>query len=115
MEVIATLSFLALFWLIWQLIQAKKLTRFKRYIDKELKGLVINQIKHDLEETRSELFPNNEVHEEATLYYWTKHRARILQRALRDEIIDEKWLKEAGYLRQSQHLFYIEQHVLNER
>lgn len=113
MEVIATLSFLLLFWLIWQFIQAKKYTRFKRYIDKELTPSVIADIKTELNETRSEIFPNNAVHEEATLEYWTAYRVRILQRALRREIIDEEWLKRSGYLRQSQHLFYVEQAALN--
>lgn len=115
MEIIAVLSFSALFWLVWQLFQAKKHTRFKRYIDTEIKPAVINDIKQELLETRSDLFPNNEVHEEATLYYWTEYRVRILQRALKREILDELWLKRSGYLRQSQHLFYVEQAALNKQ
>lgn len=114
MEVIAVFGFLLLFWLIWQLIQAKKHTRFKRYIHTELRSLVITKIKQELESTRSTLFPNNTTHEEATLYYWTEYRIRILQYALQHEIIDENWLKASGYKRQSQHLFYIEQAALNK-
>ena len=50
MEVIAVFGFLLLFWLIWQLIQAKKHTRFKRYIHTELRSLVRTKIKQELEE-----------------------------------------------------------------
>jgi hypothetical protein len=38
---------------------------------------------------------------------------RILQAALQREIISTQWLKDTGNLRNSQHLFHVEQEYLN--
>ncbi len=108
-EIIASLAFSALAWLIWQLIKAKKFNRFKEKIDEELKDKVVTAIIDELNETRSDMFPNNECHQAATIFYWTQYKSRILQAALNKEIIDEQWLKDTGNLRNSQHLFFIEQ------
>jgi len=108
-EIIAFLAFISLAWLIWQLIKAKRFNRFKERIDLELKGKVITAIIDELNETRSDMYPNNEYHQTATIYYWTQYKSRILQAALNKEIIDEQWLKNTGNLRNSQHLFFIEQ------
>lgn len=112
MEVIAVIALSALAWLIWQLIKAKQFNRFKVQIDKELKQKVRQAIIAELNENRSELFPNNECHQEATLLYWTQYKSRILHAALEKEIIDKQWLKETGNLRNAQHLFHIEQQFL---
>lgn len=108
MEIIATLALSFLLWLLWQLVKAKRFTRFKILIDNELADKVITDIKDELEETRSELFPNNIHHQEATLLYWTQYRSRVLHAALRREIIDQQWLLDTGNLRNAQHLFFIE-------
>ena len=113
MEVIAVLAIFALLWLIWQLIQAKKFTQFKQRIEEELKPKVVAHILNALDEQRSELFPNTESHQQATVFYWTQYKSRILQAALQREIIDKKWLKDTGNWRNSQHLFHIEQHLRN--
>jgi|GEM_PF-1490316 len=97
---------------IWQLYRAKQYTKFKKQIEQELKPQVIQKIIEQLNESRSELFPNNAIHEQATLYYWTQYKGRILKAALIHEIIDEKWLKETGNTRNSQHLFHVEQQHL---
>lgn len=112
MEFIVVIAVLILAWLIWQLYKAKQFTRFKVLIEKELKPKVIEKIIQDLNDNRCELFPNNEIHEQATLYYWTQYKSRILKAALIHEIIDEEWLISTGNLRNSQHLFHVEQEYL---
>ena len=108
MEIIATVALLSLLWLVWQLVKAKRFTHFKRQIELELKDKVIDSITQELVETRSELFPNNEHHQAATLLYWTQYKSRILHAALAREIIDQQWLIDTGNLRNAQHLFFIE-------
>ncbi|MGB0938292.1 MAG: hypothetical protein ACPGTQ_12595 [Colwellia sp.] len=108
MEIIAVLALSALVWLLWQLWQAKRFNRFKAYIEKELKPKVIERIIEELDETRSEVFPNNEVHQKATIFYWCQYKSRLLEAALKRDIITQDWLKETGNLRNAQHLFYIE-------
>ncbi|MBL4941472.1 MAG: hypothetical protein JKY81_07375 [Colwellia sp.] len=109
MQIIAVLALASLAWLIWQLVKAKRFTRFKRKIEDELKDKVISDIINELNETRSDLYPNNDCHQAATIFYWTQYQSRILQAALNREIIDEQWLQSTGNLRNSQHLFFIEQ------
>ncbi len=112
MQIIALLAIASLLWLIWQLIRAKRFTRFKQKIEDELKDKVIAHIIEELNETRSEMYPNNECHQEATLFYWCQYKSRILHAALHREIITEKWLEESGNLRNAQHLFHIERQYL---
>ena len=112
MEFIVVIGFLILTWLIWQLIKAKKYTQFKIRIEGELKPKVNAHIIEELEETRSDLFPNTNIHQQASLYYWTQYKGRILKAALEREIINEKWLKDTGNMRNSQHLFHVEQQYL---
>ena len=108
MEIIAVLAFCTLSWLVWQLIKAKKFNRFKLQIERELKPKVIKAIEEELEATRSEVFPNNEAHQAATLFYYSQYKSRLLKAALQREIITEQWLKNTGNLRNAQHLFYVE-------
>lgn len=108
MDVIIIFAVAILLWLIWQLIKAKRFTRFKQLIEQELKPKVLVHISNELEETRCELLPNTESHIQATSLFWTQYKVRILQAALMREIIDEQWLKETGNWRNSQHLFFIE-------
>ncbi|MBU2894408.1 hypothetical protein KO495_13940 [Colwellia sp. D2M02] len=112
MEIIALLALLALLWLIWQLVKAKRFTRFKQLIDRELKSQVIDNIIAELEETRSDVYPNNACHQEATIAFWTQYKSRILHAALQREIIDQQWLKDSGNLRNAQHLFHVERQYL---
>jgi hypothetical protein len=112
MEIIALLALLSLFWLIWQLIKAKKFTRFIKTIDSDLKTKVINSIIEELDATRSDIYPNNECHQEATIKYWTQYKSRILHAALQRDVIDQEWLKDSGNLRNAQHLFYVERQYL---
>ncbi|MFT5755453.1 MAG: hypothetical protein ACI9LM_000162 [Alteromonadaceae bacterium] len=112
MEVIVLIAGSAFVWLCWQLVQAKKFTKFKLRIEQELKPQVIGKIIEDLNEQRSDLFPNNDCHKDATIFYWTQYKSRILKAALQQEIIDEAWLKDTGNWRNSQHLFHIEQHLM---
>ena len=110
--VLVVIALLSLTWLIWQLVKAKQYTRFKIRVEEELKPKVIAHIIEELEETRSDIFPNTNIHQQASLYYWTQYRGRILKAALEREIIDEKWLKDTGNMRNSQHLFHVEQQFL---
>ncbi|MFB0981469.1 MAG: hypothetical protein QMC62_11210 [Alteromonadaceae bacterium] len=100
-------------WMAWLLVKAKRFTKFKQQIEEELKPKVIADILAELEANRSEVFPNNEIHQQATIYYWSQYKARILQAALQREIITTQWLKDTGNLRNSQHLFHVEQQYLN--
>ncbi|NQY50284.1 MAG: hypothetical protein HRT50_14510 [Colwellia sp.] len=112
MEIIATLALLSLLWLSWQLVKAKRFTRFKQHIGSELKEQVIANIIEELALTRSEQLPNNDCHQTATLLYWTQYKSRILHAALQREIIDQQWLIDSGNLRNAQHLFFIERQYL---
>jgi hypothetical protein len=113
-EVLILLPLAALLWLFWQLKQAKRFTAFKRVLEQEIKPKLVSHIIQELEQTRSELLPNNQVHKKATIYYWCQYKGRILQGALDREIIDNQWLKDTGNWRNSQHLFHIEQHLLHK-
>ncbi|SEK71018.1 hypothetical protein SAMN05216262_102170 [Colwellia chukchiensis] len=104
-------SFLA--WLIWQLMRARQFNRFKRQIIQELKPKVIASIIEEMASSRSAMLPNTLAHQEATIQYWCAASSRILQAALKREIIDEQWLKTSGNLRNSQHLFHIERDKLH--
>ncbi|MDO6508823.1 hypothetical protein Q4506_17685 [Colwellia sp. 4_MG-2023] len=112
MQIIAVLALAIMVWLIWQLIKAKRFTRFKQKIEDELKEQVIASIIEEMAESRSDIFPNNEYHQEATIYYWCQYKSRILHAALQREIITEQWLKDSGNLRNAQHLFFVESKYL---
>ncbi|MGV2873424.1 hypothetical protein [Colwellia sp. E150_009] len=112
MQIIAVLALASLVWLIWQLIKAKRYTRFKQKIEEELKAKVIASIIEDLAENRSATYPNNNCHQEATIFYWCQYKSRILHAALQREIVTEQWLKDSGNLRNAQHLFYVEREYL---
>jgi len=112
-DIFMVFAIAAILWMAWLLVKAKRFTKFKQQIEKEIKPKVIADILAELEESRSEVFPNNEVHQQATIYYWSQYKARILQAALQREIISQQWLKDTGNLRNSQHLFHIEQQYLN--
>jgi hypothetical protein len=112
MQIIALFALAALAWLIWQLIKAKRFNRFKRNIEIELKDKVISSIIEELEQSRSDIYPNNDCHKEATIFYWTQYKSRILHAALEKEIITKQWLKDSGNLRNAQHLFHIERNFI---
>lgn len=113
MEVIAIICWCVLLWLVWQLWQARRFNTFKKYVITELKPKVIEAIKDDLLKTRTETFPNNSTHQEATILYWSQYPSRVVQSALEFEVITEQWLKESGNLRHCQHLFHIEQSFMH--
>lgn len=100
--------------MLWQLYRAKQFNAFKRYIQEELKPLVIKQLTSELIATRNDQFPNSDIHIEASCYYWGLYNIRILQWALNKEIITEEWLKKSGKYRHCQHLFHVEQSYFHE-
>jgi hypothetical protein len=112
-DILFVFAIAVILWMAWLLVKAKRFTKFKQRIEEELKPKVIANILAELEESRSEVFPNNEAHQQATIYYWSQYKARILQAALQREIISTQWLKDTGNLRNSQHLFHVEQEYLN--
>ncbi len=112
MEFFAAAAIALLIWFVWQLIKAKRFTKFKQCLENEIKPKVFDHIINELNETRSELLPNNENHQAATLYFWGQYKVRILQAALIRDIIDEQWLKDTGNVKNSQHLFFIERDKL---
>lgn len=112
MEIIAALAIAVLLWFAWQLYRAKQFNRFKQQIINDFKPLVIKHIKQSLDENRNELFPNNACHQQATIYFWCQYPSRLLQAAMRWELIDKDWLVKTGNVRNCQHLFFIEQDKL---
>jgi hypothetical protein len=112
MEFFAFVALFILTWLSWQLVKAKRFTRFKQKIDAELKNKVIANIKEEMIFTRCEGLPNNDNHQAATIFYWTQYKSRILHAALSREIISQEWLLNSGNLRNAQHLFFIERAYL---
>lgn len=92
----------------WQLYRAKQYNRFKQTILVELKPKMIKQLALELDETRSELFPNTDCQLQAATYYWSQYPSRILQRSLEKEIVTKQWLKDTGNYRNCQHLFHVE-------
>ena len=115
MEFFVAIALVVLSWMTWQLYRAKKFNRFKAIIYKQLKPLVIAQIKTNMENERSDVFPNSEAHELATIYYWCQYPSRILQVSLAWQLVDNDWLKKTGNVRNCQHLFFIEQDKLAKR
>jgi len=113
MEVLVVLASLVLIWMAWQLYRAKQFNRFKKLIELEIKPKVINEIKEELLATRSELFPNNDSHVDASIYYWCQYKSRILQKALASDVITEQWLRDTGNYRNCQHLFHIERQFMH--
>ncbi|MGB1199452.1 MAG: hypothetical protein ACPG46_10415 [Thalassotalea sp.] len=108
MEVFIIIAALIIAWFAWQLYRAKLFTRFKARLNTEIKAQVEANIIEELAATRSDLFPNNDCHQQATIDYWCRYPVRILQAALTREIISEQWLKETGNYRNSQHLLHIQ-------
>ncbi|QOL26848.1 hypothetical protein LP316_06025 [Thalassotalea sp. LPB0316] len=115
LEVLASLATLTILWMVWQLIRARRFNQFKALLISDIKPEVIKAITTELEQSRSNAFPNNEYHIQATLYFWTQYPIRILQAALERDIIDERWLKKTGNFRHSQHLMHIQQQYLLRR
>ncbi|MDT0603573.1 hypothetical protein [Thalassotalea castellviae] len=113
MEILVILAVGLLLWMAWQLYRAKQFTQFKQFIETELKPKIIEYLKNELIENRSELFPNSDCHIQATIDYWCRYKVRILQFALSKEIITKQWLIETGNTRNSQHLFHIEQSFIH--
>ena len=114
MEILALLAGLILLWMAWQIFRAKQFTRFKQDIEIQLKPRVIEALASHLEETRSDIFPNNKCHQEAAALYWCQYKSRIVQAALKFGVIDKQWLIDNNKLRHCQHLFHIEQTHLAE-
>ncbi|GLX79507.1 hypothetical protein tinsulaeT_28470 [Thalassotalea insulae] len=113
MEIFAVIAVIIITWMAWQLYRAKQFTHFKQQIQSEIKPKVIAAIRAQLEETRSELTPNNDCHVQATINYWCQHPARIMQYALNHEIVTKDSLIEAGNYRHCQHLFHIEKYIMH--
>lgn len=112
MEVVVVCALLVLSWFAWQLVKAKRFTRFKLFLTEQISPQVEQGILEQLTEQQSELYPNNEIHQQATLYFWTQYRVRILQWALMNELLTEQQLKKDKQWRNCQHLFYIEKPYL---
>ena len=108
MEFFIIIAVIILAWMVWQIIRARRFTRFKRLLNDEIKPQVTANIIAELNESRSEILPNNEFHCQATIDFWGQYPVRILQAALNREIIDKAWLEKTGNMRNSQHLFFIQ-------
>jgi hypothetical protein len=107
-EFFVVIAVCLLIFMVWQIIRAKRFTQFKRVLSNDIKPKVISHIIAELNDSRSDILPNNEIHCQATIDFWGQYPVRILQAALHRNIIDKAWLEKTGNMRNSQHLFFIE-------
>lgn len=112
MEIAFILAALLLGWMAWQLYRAKQFNQFKRYITDDLRPQVLTKLADQLNEGRSDRFPNNDAHIEASKLYWSAYPSRVLQAALAWQVLPEDWVENSGNKRHCQHLFFIEQDKL---
>ena len=108
MEFFIFAGLILLGWLCWQLYRAKQFTKFRRYIESELKPIVVQHITEGLEQSRSDTFPNTPIHKEAALKYWQQYHVRLLQYALAKELLTKEEMVRKGKWRYCQHLFAVE-------
>ncbi|WP_448250289.1 hypothetical protein [Thalassotalea agariperforans] len=112
MEIIVVIAIAVILFLLWQLYRAKQFNRFKKRIELEITPQLSEHITAQLIASRCQLLPNTQAHIEASILFWTCSKARVIQAALEQEIIDEAWLKNTGNYRNCQHLFFIEKEFL---
>lgn len=112
MEIAIVVAAGILAWFAWQLFRAKQFNAFKVYLRQEVKPKLITAIEAELVATQNEFTPNNDSHRSATVYFWTQHSVRILQKALALDILSETQLKANKKWRFCQHLFFIEKQYL---
>ena len=112
MEFIVLPALALLVWLAWQLYRAKQFTKFKARLNTEIKDKVIAAIEEDLIASRNDQFQNKQAHIDATIFYYTQYPIRILQAAIKYEIIDKQWLQATNNVRNSQHLMHIQKQYL---
>ncbi len=107
MVVFSLLAISILLWLIWQLIKAKRFTRFCHYIEHNLKQEVAEKLVAEFMNPSSQ-FSILKNEPARTVEFWMQYKVRILQAALLTDIINEDWLKQTNNVRNSQHLFFID-------
>lgn len=112
MEILIILACSLLIFLSWQLYQAKRITHFKQWIDKELTPELTTKLTECLQKSRCATFQNNDVHIQASIYFWTQYRARVIQKALQLNIINKQTIIDMKYHRQCQHMLFIENEYL---
>lgn len=112
MEIIIILASSILIFLSWQLYQAKRIRHFKKWIDTNITSELIHQLTEQLSNNRSEQFPNNDIHIEASILFWTQYRARIIQKSIQLNITNKQAIINMGFHRQCQHILFIEQAFL---
>ena len=108
-EVIIVLAIAVLLFMSWQLYRARQYNRFLDWLKRDIEPQVVNSLMVELEQSRSALFPNNEAHQQATIYYYTYKKVRIFQAACAREIISKEWLQVPANQRLAQHLMHSEQ------
>jgi maleate cis-trans isomerase len=104
-----SLAVAILFWMLWQLIRAKKFNQFKQFLFTQVKPQVIDAIEQMQIQQISEVTPNNDAHRQASQYYFTQYAVRIIQTALALNLMTEQQLKQSGCWRFYQHLLAVEQ------
>ena len=107
-EVFAILGIAIIAFMLWQLYRAKQYNRFLKWLSSDIKPQLIENIREELEQTRSEQFPNTEAHVEATILFYSQYRIRIFQAAFEREIISREWLAVPANKRLVQHLMHKE-------
>ncbi len=112
MEIIIVIALAILGFFSWQLYQAKKVKKFKLWLDNTITPELCHVLKKRLINHRSELFPNTGEHIQASCIFWAKYHSRVIQKALQLEIMTKQTIIDAGFHRQYQHILFIEQQYL---
>ncbi|MCH2055156.1 MAG: hypothetical protein MK214_00785 [Thalassotalea sp.] len=112
MELFAIAAAMLIIWMCWQLYRARRYNQFKAMVQQDLKPRVVEHLTTKLQSERSDATPNTDAHIAASQYFYTQFPARTLQVAIEWEIVNEAWLKEHGYIRFCQHLFFVDRDKL---
>ena len=112
MEIIIVIAIAILCFVSWQLYQAKKVSKFKQWLNDTIEPQLCLELTKRLTHQRSQLFPNTDEHIQASCIFWTQFHSRVIQKALQLDIVTKQSIIDAGFYRQCQHIMFVEQQYL---
>ncbi len=107
-EIIIGLAAFILLWMMWRLYQAKQYNRFIDWLNVDISPKLAQVLIAEMEQNRSELFPNTEDHIHAALMYYRQYPVRIFEAAVAREVIEQGWLIDKPHKRWAAHLLFIQ-------
>ena len=107
-EIITFLAIALLFWMAYKLYQAKQYNAFIDWLNSDVKEQLLAQLKQEMQQGRSEIYPNKDCHIELALHYYKQYPVRIFEAAFARKIISEQWLNKASNKRHASHLLFIQ-------